>query len=884
MVNVCSVHFEHHHSPAFGIGESEPRISWSFKGSDRDWTQVSYELEITREDEPPKIHVVHSRDCQLVPWPSRPLRSREHAKVRVRVTDNGGVASEWSETATVEAGLLNKDDWGCSLIEPAGKYAGTLPHRPVTLRRQFDLAKPIFRARLYITAHGIYDAKINEAQVGNDVLAPGWTSYKHRLIYQTYDVTQLVLQGHNDIRVDLAEGWYCGRLGFLGGHHNNYGTRVGIIAMLFVQHSDGDETVIGSDSEWHWTVSGISISEIYNGETYDARVRLSESTWDTVLALPIQDNLIAPIGPPVKRIMELTPHKILKSPSGKTIVDMGQNMVGWVRVRVNGPLGTVINFQFAEVIEDGEVATRTLRDARCRDSLILTDETIIWEPKFTFHGFRYVEISGWPGEVDLESLTGIVVHSDMRRTGNFSCSNPLLNQLHENVVWSVRGNFVSIPTDCPQRDERLGWTGDINIFGETANLLFDTAGMLLSWLDDLVLEQTAANGIVPLVVPNIINGFADEAHAVWGDVAIMLPWSLFNTTGDVSILARHYPSMKAWLGAIPRAPNGLWNYVAGWKLGDWLDPAAPPDDAGNATTDPTMVSDAFLVHITKIMSLVAGILRKTSDASQFDRAAEDLSVAFAHEYITASGLLAADTQTAFALAIAFSLFPTPTQEQRAADRLSTLVLEKSRFKIATGFAGTPYIGHALTKIGKSNLFYRMLLHRQNPSWLYPVTMGATTIWERWDSMLPDGSVNPGEMTSFNHYALGAVASWMYNVILGLKAMEPGWRIFRIEPIPGGGLRWAKGSYMCAYGEISVRWEVKNHDKLFWVRVNIPPGTTAQITLPGTKDVKTVGSGTHEWEVTYQAEVWPPRAIYPPTMTPADELPVDEHLDISQNGE
>jgi alpha-L-rhamnosidase len=877
MVKVLSVRFEHHHSPALGIGECEPRISWSFGGDDSDWAQASYELEVTRENQPPETRLVSSPNSQLVSWPSQPLQSHERAKVRVRVANKSGDVSGWSEAAFVEVGLLDKGDWQCSLIEPAGSYASTLPHLPVTLRRQLQLRTPVSRARLYITAHGLYSAQINGEQVSDHVLAPGWTSYKHRLTYQTYDVTALLRQGQNEVHVDLAEGWYCGRLGFLGGRSNNYGTRVGLIAMLSIQHVDGTETVVGSDDEWRWATGPIRRSEIYNGELYDARVQLSVSTWDVVQSWPIPINLAAPVGPPVRRTMELKPHEILKSRSGKTIVDMGQNMVGWLRVKVDGPSGTMISFQFAEVLEDGEVATRTLRHAKCNDSLVLAGNAITWEPKFTFHGFRYVEISGWPGKLRLDDITGIVVHSDMRRTGHFACSNPLLNQLHENVVWSVRGNFVSIPTDCPQRDERLGWTGDINVFGDTANLLFDTAGMLSSWLDDLVLEQTAAKGIVPLVVPNIIDGFADDAHAVWGDVAVMLPWSLFNTTGDVSILIRHYSSMKAWLSAIPRVSNGLWNYTANWKLGDWLDPAAPAEDAGNATTDPTMVSDSFLVHITKIMSLVSALLQETSDASQFAKAAEDLSAAFAQEYITAAGLLVADTQTALALAVQFSLFPTAAQEKRAASRLSNLVLEKSRFKIATGFAGTPYIGHALTKIGQSNLFYRMLLHRHNPSWLYPVTMGATTIWERWDSMLPDGRVNPGEMTSFNHYALGAVASWMYNVILGLKIVEPGWRVFRIEPIPGGGLRWAEGSYLSGYGNISVRWEVKGDHKLFWIRVQVPPSTTAQVKLPSTEEVKTVGSGTHEWEVPYQAETWPPRAIYPPTMTPADELPLDEGI-------
>jgi alpha-L-rhamnosidase len=309
---------------------------------------------------------------------------------------------------------------------------------------------------------------------------------------------------------------------------------------------------------------------------------LSEGlTWNEVKSQPLSDNLVAPDGPPVRKTQEIVPKEILASPSSKMIVDIGQNMVGWIRVSVDGPQGTAIHFQFVEVFEHGEAATRPLRDCKARDTLILSGKgRVEWEPKFTFHGFRYVEVENWPGKLELDDIRGIVMHTDMQGTGTFSCSNSLLNKLHENVRWSMRGNFLSIPTDCPQRDERLGWTGDINAFADTANYLYDTAGMLSSWLRDLSLEQAAANGIVPLVIPNVIEGFDKEAHAVWGDVAVMLPWSIFLATGDISLLFRQYGSMRTWLHAIPRRENGLWDYTSEWKLGDWLDPAAPADSPG----------------------------------------------------------------------------------------------------------------------------------------------------------------------------------------------------------------------------------------------------------------------------------------------------------------
>ena len=487
-----------------------------------------------------------------------------------------------------------------------------------------------------------------------------------------------------------------------------------------------------------------------------------------------------------------------------------------------------------------------------------------WEPEFTFHGFRYVEATNWPGELTKESITGVIIGSDMHKTGSFSCSNQLLNKIHQNVIWSMRGNFVGLPTDCPQRDERLGWTGDINMFADTANFLFDTSGLLGSWLTDLKLEQAAADGVVPLVIPNIYNEYTEDAHAIWGDVAITLPWSLYRAFGDKAILERQYESMKAWLNAIPRRQHGLWNYTAKWKLGDWLDPAAPPEDPGLATTDPNHVSDAFIVHVAELMARISGIIGDAEGEQRYNGQAESLRKAYAAQYVTPSGLLADNTQTALALALHFDLLPSESQREHAAAHLEQIIRRNANFKIATGFAGTPYIGHALTKAGNSALFYRMLLSTPCPSWLYPVAMGATTVWKRWDSMLPDGSVNPGQMTSFNHYALGSVAGWMHNHILGLQVKEAGWKEFMVSPSPGGNLKCAEGARVSPYGRIDVKWKVKTDGK-FWIEVIVPPNTKAHVQLPGDEGVKAiVGSGVHTWEVDLIAdESWPPEPIIAP---------------------
>lgn len=882
MPKVIDIRFEYHEARDIGIGEDCPRISWSYSGEDQNWMQQSYAIEISR-DGATQTFDFHSNQCLFVPWPTTPLLSMEIALIRVRASDEKGNLTEWSDIARVETGLLHQDDWKCHIIEAETAERMENYHRPIVFKREFSLQKPIRRARVYVTAHGIYTAKLNGSSVGDHVLSPGWTNYTNRLTYQTFDVSSLVDHGLNTFHITVAPGWYCGRLGWGAGKTNIYGSALGLVALLRIEYEEGDSITMGTDSEWQWGYGPTISAELYDGEVFDANQSLSQDTeWGRVACRPITDRLESPDGPPIRRTQEIQPIAILKSPSGQSIIDMGQNMVGWLRIKVSGgTTGHQIQLQFAEVLEDGECATHTLRNAKARDSVILDGHgTLEWEPDFTYHGFRYVGVDNWPGALSTDSVKGIVIHTDMKKTGSFSCSNPLLNKLHENISWSMRGNFVGIPTDCPQRDERLGWTGDINVFADAGNYLYRTGGILKTWLDDLKYEQKEAGGIVPLVVPNVIDGFNQDAHAIWGDVSVMLPWSLYRATGDSQVLSRQYSSMKDWLDVIPRRENLLWNYISDWKLGDWLDPAAPPDDCGKATTNPTFVSDAFLAHVTTLMKNISGILGEKADAQTYTVASEKIRSAFSHEYITPAGLVANCTQTALALAIQFNLIPSERQELHAARYLSSIILESSRYKIGTGFAGTPYIGHALSKVGLTDVFYRMLLSRMNPSWLYPVTMGATTVWERWDSMLPNGLINPGDMTSFNHYALGAVASWMHSVIIGLRIEEAGWKTIKIEPIPGGGLKWADGQYLSGYGMYRVRWKImqdsESQDESICLEVRIPPNTTADVKLPGSGEVKQVGSGSHSWKVPYQSTQWPPEPLVLP-FGQRETFPTDESL-------
>ncbi|WP_326493591.1 family 78 glycoside hydrolase catalytic domain [Pseudarthrobacter sp. SL88] len=541
----------------------------------------------------------------------------------------------------------------------------------------------------------------------------------------------------------------------------------------------------------------------------------------------------------------MRPVSAVTSPSGKLVLDFGQNLVGRLRITVQAQAGATVTLRHAEVMQDGEIYTRPLRGAAATDRYTLAGEAPeTWEPRFTIHGFRYAEIDGWTGGDPAENITARVYHTDMERTGWFSCSNPDLNRLHENVLWSMKGNFVDIPTDCPQRDERLGWTGDLQVFGPTASYLYDCSGMLSSWLKDVAAEQ-APDGTVPWYVPSIPGGnywTPSRPGAIWGDVAVLTPWTLYQRFNDPAFLAEQYESAKAWVDLLDRlAGDGhLWN--SGFQLGDWLDPSAPPEDPTRAMTDKHLVASAYFAWSARHMAKTAGVLGKTDDEKRYKELAGAAAKAFAEEYIGPDGLMTSDAQTAYALAIVFELFPDEELRQKAGRRLAALVRQAGN-RIATGFAGTPVIADALTAVGELEAAYDLLLERECPSWLYAVAQGGTTIWERWDSLLPDGSVNPGDMTSFNHYALGAVADWMHRTVAGLAPLEPGYRRILFRPQPGGGLTSASARHETPYGTASIAWETT--DDGYTVTVHVPTGTTARVELPG-HEPHDVGSGRFDY--------------------------------------
>ena len=849
-----------HLSRAFGIGTHRPRLSWIVNTDRQGWRQAGYEIEMYDAQATLRGQTgrVDSDQSVLVDWPFEPLSSRERVTVRARIWGVDGQASDWSEPAPIEVGLLHSHDWTARFVGPRWDEDLSKPEPAPLLRREFDVRAGMRTARLYITALGVYEAQLNGAVIGDHVMAPGWTSYSDRLRYQTFDVTDLLREGRNALGVMLGDGWFRGRLSFGGGHRNIYGDRLALLAQLEITYADGTvERIVTDDSQaWRAATGPILASDIYDGEIYDAHLEregwsqplYDDSDWTAVCSIDWDlGTLVAPVGPPVRRIELVAPVSIIPSPSGRTLLDFGQNLVGRLRLTVQGPAGHTITLRHAEVLENGELCTRPLRTAKATDRYTLRGEGIeIWEPRFTFHGFRYAEVENWPGELSLDDIRAVVCHSDMDRIGWFECSDPLINRLHENVVQSMRGNFFDVPTDCPQRDERLGWTGDLQVFSPTASFLYDVSGLLQSWLKDLTVEQRKVGGIVPPVIPNVLLGNAFGA-AAWADAATVVPWVLYQRFGDISILSDQFESMCAWVDYVASIAGEARLWDKGFQFGDWLDPTAPPDKPAQARTDKAIIASAYFVHSANLVVKAAEVLGRADEQGKYQTLAAEAQTAFAREYITPSGRMMSDAETAYALALVFDLLPTAEQRKRAGDRLNELVRE-SGYHIRTGFVGTPLICDALCSTGHFVAAYRLLMQQECPSWLYPVTMGATTVWERWDSMLPDGSINPGEMTSFNHYALGAVADWMHRTIGGLAPTEPGYRRMDIHPRPGGGLTHAQVRHITPYGLAESSWKIENGK--FDLDVTIPPNTSALVILPNGEQIE-VGSGTWHWTVPYE---------------------------------
>jgi alpha-L-rhamnosidase len=825
-----------------GIDITRPRLSWEILSRNRNIIQTAYHIKAALSEENLESEnnliwntgKVSSEQSVHVEYKGPELQSGQRIYWKVKVWDNKGSESEWSEAAYWEMGLLNGSDWKASWIELDIPEVDTVSNPCPYFRKEFKTGDNIKEARVYISSRGLYQLYLNGEKVGDQLFTPGWTSYNKRLQYQVYDVTSKLNNGPNAIGAILGDGWYRGFLAW-GGRKGIYGDKLALILQLEVTYEDGSKDIIKTDRSWKALTGPILKSDIYNGETYDARMEMDgwdqpgfkDKNWNSVIEKNhSKDILIASEGIPVRITQVIKPVSKFTTPEGDLVFDLGQNIVGWVQFKLQNKAGTKITLRHAEVLDkEGNFYTDNLRAARQEVQYIFKgDAEEIFEPHFTFQGFRYVTVKDYPGEVNIDDLTAKVIHSDMTPNGDFECSDTLINRLQRNIQWGLRGNFLDVPTDCPQRDERLGWTGDAQAFAPTACFNMDAAAFYTKWMKDFIADQME-NGIVPWVIPNILNGGGATG---WADAALIIPWTVYQVYGDTRILEVQYESMKAWVEYMRKQAGGGYLYNTGFHFGDWLAFATTRSDYPGATTDKDLIATVYFYHSTSLLQKTAVILGKDQDAKDYWALMQNIKNAFQKEFVTPNGRLSSNTQTAYVLALAFDLIPENLKEI-AAKRLAEDV---KRFgHITTGFLGTPLICHVLTDNGYTDLAYMLLFRKEYPSWLYPVTMGATTIWERWDGIKPDGTFQDPSMNSFNHYAYGAVGNWLYNKVAGIQTASetPGYKKIIIKPHITEKLSYAKAEYHSVYGKILSHWQLAG-DKLK-LKVIIPPNTTAQIHIP-----------------------------------------------------
>ncbi len=845
-LSVRNLTTEHRINPA-GIDVTQPRFSWIVEATGRSVMQTALSVQVSTDERFSKSGIVwesgkiESDRSVLVQYGGAPVRSSVRYYWRVKVWDNKKRESQWSETAWFETGLLTTAEWKAKWIELPGD---TLRYSPSPhFRKEFSVSKKPVKAVVYVTSHGFYELHVNGKKAGDQVLTPGWTSYGKRLQYQEYDVTGMVVQGKNAMGAVLGDGWYRGTLAW-GNNWAIYGKKLGLLLQMKLFNSDGTEELITTDGSWKGNNDGaIRMNDIYNGETYDARKKLTgwdqpgynESGWTNVTmgSYPLS-NLMSSESVPVRQIQEIKPVRIFLTPKGSVLVDMGQNMVGWIRLKVKGPKGTTVVLRHAEVLDKyGEFYTENLRSAKCQISYTLagTGEEI-YEPRFTFMGFRFVEVTGFPGNLTADNITGVVVHSDMTPTGTFECSNSLVNQLQHNIVWGMKGNYVDVPTDCPQRDERLGWTGDAQAFCRTAAFNMNVAPFFIKWMKDIAADQRPA-GEVPYVIPDVLDpqGSANAGNSAgWGDVSVIAPWTMYTVYGDRKILEMQYPSMKAWVEYIRKKSGDSYLWKGGSAFGDWLfyHPPVNNHTEPDGYTQPDFIATAFFAYSTKLLSQAAAELGMKEDEKNYSELYSKIRTVFIHEYVTPAGRVGTCSQTSYVLALMFGLLPDDLKPNAA--RFLVDDIKSRRNHLSTGFLGTIYLCHMLSKYGYTDVAYDLLLQESYPSWLYPVKAGATTIWERWDGEKTDSTFQDPGMNSFNHYAYGAIGDWMYRVSAGIETASPGYKHILIQPSPTNHLKYVRATFESSYGTIRSGWE-SGAGGTMSVKIRIPANTIATVMLP-----------------------------------------------------
>ncbi|WP_121613412.1 alpha-L-rhamnosidase [Mesobacillus foraminis] len=849
-LKVMALTCEYRKNP-LGIDVRKPRVSWVVDANRRGTMQAAYQVQVALNEDDFENSIwdteyTKSDQSLHIPYDGPELLSKNRYFYRVKVWDNFGRESNWSDIAWWETALFETNEWQASWITPNQEEIDPQAEQIFMLRKEFELNKEIQSARIYATGLGLYELYLNGERVGDELLSPGWTSYQKRLQYQTYDVTAQVQSGTNGFGVLLADGWYKGNLAWEK-KRNIYGDQRAVLSQLHVHYADGTEEIITTDSTWKASTGPILYSEFYHGETYDAR--LEQEGWDTpgfddhdwkgvVIYNPPSSKLVAQENSPVRVTETISPISFFVTPAGDTVLDFGQNMVGRIRLSVNAPAGTEIVLKHAEVLDkDGNIYFGNLRTAKQTVKYITKGTgTEVYAPYFTFQGFRYVKVEGYPGQengLSLDSFIGEVIHSDMPPTGEFETSNTMVNQLQQNIVWGQRGNFVDVPTDCPQRDERLGWTGDAQVFIRTALFNYHGGPFFTKWLRDLKADQHE-NGGVPFVIPQVVDG---TSSAAWGDAAVICPWNVYLSYGDERLLAEQYDGMKAWVEYIRAQGENEYLWNTGFHFGDWLGLDGKEDSYYGATPN-DLVATAFYAYSTRLLKNTAKVLNKVEDVHKYGELLDKVIGEFRNEFVTSNGRLAVPTQTAHVLALMFDLVEGKARERIAHD-LNELVLDNN-YHLTTGFVGTPYLCFALSDNGYHGTAVKLLLQETYPSWLYSITKGATTIWEHWDGIKPDGSFWSDDMNSYNHYAYGAIGDWMYRVLAGLDMDEekPAYKRIRIQPRFGGkDLSRVRAAHESMYGRISSSWNLTK--KEITAEIEIPVNTTAQVLLPQAKltDVK-----------------------------------------------
>lgn len=786
---------------------------------------------------------------------------------RVTVTDDTGDTAtsdaQWFETAKSVTGQA---EWRAQWITPDAEK-----DVQAAVFKAIPVSKPVRKARAYVLGLGVYELYLNGEKQGDECLLPGYHVYDSWLQYQTFELN--LNPGENRFEMVLGDGWYKGNFGLIK-RYENFGDRLAALAEIHIWYEDGTEDIIGTDMSWQARKSQIISSGIYCGEVWDATQDTSEVFGVKSIELGF-DRLSPRLSPPILIHERITPIEVIHTPAGETVLDMGQNMVGWIGFRCEAPKGTRIHLQMGEILQDGNFYNDNLRTARAEFTYVSDGTPRDVRQHFTFYGFRFVKVEGWNGDPALDDFTGLVIHSEMTRRGDVRTADPLVNQLVHNALWGMKGNFLDVPTDCPQRDERYGWTGDAQIFSGTACYFMDTAAFYAKYGRDLWLEQKKLGGSVPDVVP--VANYPGDASTAWADAATIIPWNVYVHSGDRSILRRQYDSMKGWVDFMKRQDDldgskRLW--LTGTHYADWLALDGNYPGGVFGATDPNLIASGYYFYSANIVAKAARILGEAEDAEYYEKLASEIRDAFRREYFTPAGRLAVDTMTGYVVCLYMGLTPEDAVGRMREGLLNKL--QKNFYHLETGFVGTPYLCRVLSENGMNEIAYHLLLEKGYPGWLYEVLMGATTVWERWNSVEPDGKISGTEMNSLNHYSYGSIVEWMFRDMCGINPSEdaPGFKRFTLSPKPNYQIGSAEAVLDSAAGRIESAWKLEGGKLSF--RFAVPFDTEAEITLPdadaetiraqGMKDARqdganvvfTVGAGTYAFEY---APTTPYRKVY-----------------------